>query len=204
MKSVRELLSLLRTEYVSTGIDLKSISENPIEQFSKWFDEAIEGKVNLPDAMHLSTVGKEGRPSGRIVLLKGFNERGFIFFTNYNSRKGEELENNKYASLTFFWGDLYRQVRIEGKVQRTSEDESDEYFKSRPRESQIGTLASDQSRLLVSRDYLENKILELNQKYNDMIIPRPDNWGGFILLPESNRVLARQKTPAARPYHIPA
>lgn len=185
MKSVRQLITVFRTEYISQGIDIKKVSENPIDQFEKWIKNAIKNKVILPNAMHLSTVGTDGRPSGRIVLLRGFDERGFVFFTNYDSRKGFELKNNNYASITFFWRELFRQVRIEGDVYQIREEESDKYFQSRPRESQIGAMASDQSKILENRNVLEKKVTELEDSYKGQRIPRPANWGGYYLSPVS-------------------
>jgi pyridoxamine 5'-phosphate oxidase len=183
-KSVRQLVANFRNEYISDGIDEKDILKDPVQQFEKWFNEAVSDKINEPNVMHLSTVGENGRPSGRIVLLKGFDENGFVFYTNYDSRKGEELKHNNFASLTFLWLELYRQVRIEGKVIPVSAEESDNYFKSRPKGSQIGALASAQSKILDSRKTLEKIADELEKKYNDKPVPRPDNWGGYCLKPD--------------------
>jgi len=183
MKSVRQLITVFRAVYVSQGIDVKEVSENPIDQFEKWIRNTIKNKLSLPNAMHLATVGTDGRPSGRIVLLRGFDERGFVFFTNYESRKGVELKNNNYASITFFWSDLFRQVRIEGDVYKISEEESDKYFQSRPRESQIAAMASNQSKILENRNVLEKKVTELEGSYKGQLIPRPPNWGGYYLSP---------------------
>jgi pyridoxamine 5'-phosphate oxidase len=154
MKSVRQLITVFRTEYISQGINIKDIADNPFDQFEKWIESAIRNKVNLPNAMHLATVGTDGRPSARIMLLRGFDERGFVFFTNHDSRKGNDLKSSNYASMTFFWSELFRQVRIEGDVHQVPDWESDKYFESRPRESQISALASEQSRVLESRESL--------------------------------------------------
>lgn len=183
-KSVRQLVANFRNEYISDGIDEKDILKDPVQQFEKWFNEAVSDKIVEPNVMHLSTVGNNGRPSGRIVLLKGFDENGFVFYTNYDSRKGEELKHNNFASLTFLWLELYRQVRIEGKVTPVSAEESDNYFKSRPKGSQIGAVASAQSRILESRETLEKKAEELEKKYRDEPVPRPENWGGYCLKPD--------------------
>jgi len=183
MKSARQLITNFRTEYISRGINVKDIAGNPIDQFERWIADAIKYKVNLPHAMHLATTGTDGRPSGRIMLLRGFDERGFVFFTNHNSRKGNDLKNSNYASMTFFWSELFRQVRIEGDVHQVPDRESDKYFQSRPHESQISAVASDQSKILESRGSLEKKVSELDQRFKGQPIPRPDNWGGFYLSP---------------------
>jgi len=183
MKSVRQLITVFRTEYISQGINVKDIANNPIDQFDKWIEDAIKSKVNLPNAMHLATIGTDGRPSGRIMLLRGFDDRGFVFFTNHDSRKGNDLKNINYASMTFFWSELFRQVRIEGDVYQVPDWESDKYFQSRPRESQISALASEQSRILESRESLEKKVKELEHRFKDQSITRPANWGGFYLSP---------------------
>ncbi|HMS35261.1 MAG TPA: pyridoxamine 5'-phosphate oxidase [Ignavibacteria bacterium] len=183
-KSVRQLVANFRNEYISDGINEKDILKDPVQQFDKWFSEAVTDKIVEPNVMHLSTVGKNGRPSGRIVLLKGYDENGFVFYTNYDSRKGEELKLNNFASLTFLWLELYRQVRIEGKVTPVSAEESDNYFISRPKGSQIGAMASAQSRILESRETLEKTAQELEKKYRDEPVPRPENWGGYCLKPD--------------------
>jgi len=185
MKSIRQLITVSRNEYISQGINVKDIADNPIDQFEKWIEDAIKKKVNLPNAMHLSTVGTDGRPSGRIMLLRGFDERGFVFFTNHDSRKGNDLKRSNYASMTFFWSELFRQVRIEGDVHQVPQEESDKYFRSRPRESQISALASEQSKILDSRGSLEKKVSEIEQSFKGRPIPRPSNWGGFYLSPLS-------------------
>ena len=183
MKSVRQLITIFRTEYISQGINVIDIADNPIDQFEKWIEDAIKNKVKMPNAMHLATIGTDGRPSGRIMLLRGFDERGFVFFTNHDSRKGNDLKSSNYASMTFFWSELFRQVRIEGDVHQVPVGESDKYFQSRPRESQISALASEQSRVLESRASLEKKVNVLEQRFKHQSIPRPDNWGGFYLSP---------------------
>ncbi|MCU0473546.1 MAG: pyridoxamine 5'-phosphate oxidase [Bacteroidales bacterium] len=183
MKSVRQLITVFRAEYISQGINVKDIADNPIDQFDKWIEDAIKNKVNLPNAMYLATIGTDGRPSGRIMLLRGFDERGFVFFTNHDSRKGNDLKNINYASMTFFWSELFRQVRIEGDVYQVPEWESDKYFQSRARESQVSAMASEQSKILDSRGSLEKKVSELEQRFKGQPIPRPANWGGFYLSP---------------------
>lgn len=177
-------LANIRKEYISKGINENDITETPFTFFENWLKEAISNKLSEPTAMHVATVSKEGRPSGRIVLLKSFNENGFVFFTNYESRKGKELEQNRFASLTFFWSELFRQVRIEGSIEKTNEIESDEYFLSRPRGSQISAIVSKQSTIIENRKELELKIKSLEKEYSNNILKRSKNWGGYILAPE--------------------
>ncbi|XP_014748458.1 PREDICTED: pyridoxine-5'-phosphate oxidase [Sturnus vulgaris] len=161
------------------------VSLDPIEQFRAWFQEALEcpgiGEVN---AMCLATCTRDGKPSARMVLLKGFGQDGFRFFTNYESRKGKELDSNPFASLVFYWEPLCRQVRIEGSVKRLPEEESDRYFQSRPKGSQIGALASRQSSVIPDREHLRKKNAELEERYRDTTVPRPDYWGAYIVEPE--------------------
>lgn len=161
----------------------KNIKKNPFEQFSLWYKQALKSGFIHPDAMALATASKEGRPSARIVLLKSFDEDGFIFFTNYGSRKGNELIINPGASLLFYWDKIDKQVRIEGTVKKISLKESEEYSHSRPRGSRIGALASEQSKVIKSRDELLRRFEELDKKYEGKEIPMPDNWGGFKLIP---------------------
>jgi len=178
------MTSILRNEYHGGGIDLGNFAEDPIVQFEQWMEEAIAQNVKEPNAVHLATADATGRPSGRIVLLRDFTERGFSFFTSYGSRKGDDLEQNNQASMTFFWSELYRQVRIGGRVYKLPAVESDAYFRSRPRESQISAMASQQSRILENRELLEKNAAEIDEKYRDRPVPRPDDWGGYYLTPE--------------------
>lgn len=160
-----------------------AMSPDPVEQFRTWLaDAAAAGLIN-PEAMTLATATPDGRPSARMVLLKGVDERGFVFFTNYESRKGAELEANPRAALVFYWAALERQVRVEGRVERTSAAESDAYFRSRPWGSRLGALASPQSRVIPSRDVLEQRVEELLCQYPDHDIPCPSWWGGYRLIP---------------------
>ncbi|MDB5117964.1 MAG: pdxH, partial [Mucilaginibacter sp.] len=156
---------------------------NPIKQFEIWFNEAIEARVLEPNAMTLATATPDGRPSARIVLLKGYNTDGFAFYTNYLSRKGKEITKNPLGALTFFWGELERQVRIEGTIEKLSKEQSERYFHSRPKSSQIGALASPQSQEIADRETLETKMSELEAEYADKEIPKPSFWGGYILKP---------------------
>ncbi len=182
-KSLRQLVANFRNEYISHGIDENKLAINPIDQFEIWFQEAVKSKVPEPNAMHLATATINGKPSGRVMLLKGFDESGFIFFSNYESRKGNELDNNPYASITFLWLELARQMRIEGTVSRISVVESETYFQSRPRTSQISACASEQSRYLHSREELEDRFQKARKYYSDKPIARPAHWGGYCLKP---------------------
>jgi pyridoxamine 5'-phosphate oxidase len=177
-------IAQIRKEYTLHGLDLSDIDSNPLTQFSQWFEEARQAEVPEPNAMHLTTVSAQGQPSGRIVLLKGLDETGFVFYTNYESHKGKNLAENPLASLTFFWAELERQVRIEGKVEKVSEEESTAYFHSRPHASQLGAWASPQSQTIESREVLENNFKELEEKYEEGKVPKPAHWGGFRLIPE--------------------
>ena len=165
-------------------LDENSVDSNPINLFRVWFDEAIASGSRLPDAMTLATATKDGKPSARVVLLKQVDDEGFVFYTNYRSSKAKELEENPQAALVFYWTQLDRQVRVEGRVERVSPAESDEYFKTRPRESQIGALASPQSEVVESREVLEKSFRELDELYRDRPVERPAHWGGYRLKPE--------------------
>ena len=174
----------MRQDYSAASLSEDTTKADPIKQFEKWFNEAVESQLHEPNAMTLSTATHDGRPSGRIVLLKGFNPTGFMFYTNYLSRKGKEITKNPLGALTFFWGSLERQVRIEGTIEKLSKEESDQYFHSRPRNSQLGAMASPQSQEVASRDILEKKLEQLAAEYgDDGEIPKPSYWGGYILKP---------------------
>jgi len=177
-------LSDMRMSYNLTSLDEKDLDPDPIAQFNKWFEQALQSDVHEPNAVTLSTASKDGRPSSRMVLLKSVSEKGFSFFTNYESRKGKQLAENPFASLCFFWGPMQRSVRIEGRVDRLSSEESDAYFRSRPRGSQIGAWTSHQSQPIQSRQELENAEAELEAKFHEKEIPRPPHWGGFLLSPD--------------------
>jgi pyridoxamine 5'-phosphate oxidase len=177
-------LSELRKEYSREKLTKKDVTADPITQFGSWFEEARKSISGEPNAMILGTVNPSGKPSSRVVLLKGFSNSGFLFFTNYNSRKGFELEKNPFASLLFFWGELERQVRIEGSVEKISREQSAEYFRSRPRMSQIGALSSSQSEKVESRAILEEKFKLTEQKFEGKDIPTPEHWGGYIVKPD--------------------
>lgn len=184
MNTVRRMTSLLRSEYHGEGLNLADFSHDPVVQFGKWMEDALNHNVREPNVLHLATADAQGKPSGRIVLLRDFSPKGFSFFTSYGSRKGEELRNNSHAAMTFFWNDLYRQIRLGGRVTKLPAEESDAYFRSRPRESQISAAASQQSRHLESRELLERTAAEIEERYRDRPVPRPEDWGGYILEPE--------------------
>jgi pyridoxamine 5'-phosphate oxidase len=175
----------IRREYKLQSLNEKDVAPGAIEQFAKWWQEAIESEIAEVNAMTLCTVAADGKPNGRIVLLKGYDEEGFNFFTNYHSQKGNELATTPFATLVFFWKELERQVRISGMVTQIQNSENDAYFHSRPRTSQLGAWASPQSQEIESRDILEQKLAELDNLYNDDIIPRPSHWGGYRVKPES-------------------
>jgi len=165
-------------------LDEENVDSNPIDLFRRWFDAAVASGSRLPDAMTLATATKDGTPSARVVLLKQFNDDGFVFYTNYNSNKAKELEENPRAALVMYWTVLDRQVRVTGTVERVSDEQSDEYFQTRPRESQIGALASPQSEVIEGREVLERKYAELDELYRNRPVHRPVHWGGYILKPE--------------------
>jgi pyridoxamine 5'-phosphate oxidase len=177
--------SNMRKEYISTGLDKADVDHDPVVQFHVWFENAIDADLHEPNAMILATATGEGKPSARTVLLKGYDERGFVFYTNYEGRKAGELETNPECALLFYWGELERQVRVEGTVSRISEQESDAYFASRPRGSRLGAWASQQSRPVEHRSVLEERIRALEAEYEGREIPRPPFWGGYRVEPES-------------------
>lgn len=173
----------IRTDYSQSELLETATDADPVVQFSRWFDEAVKAGVKEPNAMGVSTVSADGRPSSRILLIKNFDQRGFTWFTNYDSRKGAELERNPYASLLFHWVDIERVVRIEGRVEKVTPEESDAYFHSRPVKSRLGAIASSQSRPIADRSELEARYAEVEAQYGDNP-PRPDNWGGYRLKPD--------------------
>lgn len=173
----------LRVDYALQSFDEKDVKSNPFEQFDQWMEEAIRAEVNEPNAMTLATVKGDGSPSARIVLLKGFDERGFTFFTNYQSHKGHEMIANNKVALVFCWLELQRQVRVEGTVSKISAEESDLYFHSRPYGSQIGAHASPQSSVIGSREELEAHYARFEELFSKEPIMRPEHWGGFIVNP---------------------
>jgi pyridoxamine 5'-phosphate oxidase len=174
----------LRQNYTRTGLIETEADLNPFNQFKIWFDQAIEAQLLEPNAMTLATVNAEGKPSARMVLLKDFDHRGFVFFTNYNSAKGQQLNQNPWVALVFWWDSLERQVRIEGRVEKVTEQESDGYFFNRPNESRFGAWASEQSQVIENREILEQRLEELKQKYVGQDVPRPPHWGGYRVIPD--------------------
>jgi pyridoxamine 5'-phosphate oxidase len=173
----------LRKEYSRAILSESSVSADPVGQFAKWFDEAVAANIPEPNAMSVATVGADGRPSSRILLIKQFDANGFTWFTNYDSRKGHDLLQNPHAALLFHWVELERQVRIEGTVERVPEAESEAYFHSRPIKSRIGAVASQQSEPVADRDVLEARFEQVAKQYGEHP-PRPANWGGYRLRPE--------------------
>ena len=177
-------ITLLRQEYARATLNEADAATEPFAQFSKWFDEALKSQVPVPNAMTLATIADSGGPTARVVLLKEFDTQGFVFFTNYDSRKGRDLARNPRAVLLFFWAELERQVRIEGTVSKVSEAESDAYYPTRPLGSRLGAWASPQSAVLPDRAVLEQRLAEMTQRFGDNP-PRPPHWGGYRLAPDS-------------------
>lgn len=173
----------LRKDYSRASLTEADVNPNPVDQFSKWLHEAIDAQVPEANAMTVSTATADGRPSSRILLIKDVDQRGFTFFTNYESRKGRELDSNPFASLLFYWIELERQARIEGRVERISDAENDAYFNSRPVKSRLGAIASAQSRPVASREVLEARVQEVEKQYGDHPV-RPPQWGGYRLVPD--------------------
>ncbi len=177
-------LADIRNDYSLRELSREKVDSDPFTEFRIWMDEALGSQVNEPTAMTLSTVASDGRPSSRVVLLKGYDSSGFVFFTNYNSRKGRELAENPYAAVNFFWPELERQVNISGRTSKVSAEESDEYFGSRPFTSRVGAWASNQSEIIDSRMTIMFKAAKLLVRYASGNVPRPPHWGGFRLVPD--------------------
>jgi len=179
----QEHIENLRVDYTVASLSESNTKADPIKQFELWFNEAQEAKVPEINAMTLSTATQDGRPSARVVLLKGIYETGFVFYTNYLSRKGKEITKNPVGALTFFWPSMERQVRIEGTIEKVSKEQSEKYFHSRPKSSQVGALASPQSQEIESRDVLEKKWTDLEAEYEGKEVPKPSYWGGYVVKP---------------------
>lgn len=183
MQITTEFLQNLRQDYKSATLDEADVADNPITQFKKWFEHAVEAQIHEPNVMTLATVNGSGKPDARIVLLKGVDEEGFRFFTNYLSAKGKALKKNPYAALVFFWPELERQVRVEGTVKKLDKETSEAYFNTRPILSQIGAVASPQSQVIPNRQVLEEKFEALKANTGEKGIAKPAHWGGYIVKP---------------------
>lgn len=181
--SYQSKFTIIREEYSGTPLDQDTIAADPFAQFARWLDEVLELEIPLGNAMTLATADAAGQPSARVVLLKEVDERGFVFFSNYNSRKGRELEDNPRAALLFWWPTLQRQVRVEGSVERIDTGESDAYFNTRPRPSNLSAMASPQSQVISDREWLEQRVAELSTYWADKELVRPEGWGGYRLVP---------------------
>ncbi|MEP7346510.1 MAG: pyridoxamine 5'-phosphate oxidase [Gemmatimonadaceae bacterium] len=177
-------LSDLRREYALASLDRSDVDGNPMEQFRRWFNDAQSAGILEPNAMTLATIGPAGKPSARIVLLKAADAQGFVFFTNYQSRKASELDTTGAGALVFLWKEIERQVRVEGRVERVSPDESDAYFRTRPYGSQLGTWASPQSSVIASREWLERSFAAAEARFDGGEVPCPPHWGGYRVIPD--------------------
>jgi pyridoxamine 5'-phosphate oxidase len=175
----------LRREYARARLDEASVGSDPVAEFGRWFDEALKAQVLEPNAMTLATAGDDGAPSARVVLLKGFDERGFVFFTDYRSQKGQELERNPRAALVLYWPELERQVRITGRTATIPQAESEAYFRTRPRMSRISAWVSHQSQVIGSRKTLDDRVPELERRFPGEEVPLPPYWGGFRVAPDT-------------------
>ncbi len=178
-----EKIAEIRKEYSHKTLIESEMEPDPVKQFNIWWQDALEAEITEINAMTLATASADGMPSARTVLLKGFSEKGFVFFTNYNSYKGQQLVENPKACLVFFWKELERQVRITGIVEKTGNVENDAYFQSRPKESQVGAIASPQSQVIESRQWLDDRYEDLAEQLKETAIERPHNWGGYIVRP---------------------
>lgn len=173
----------LRIDYQRGALDEANADANPFAMFQRWLEDAIAENLSEPNAMILATAALDGKPSARVMLLRSVDERGFVFFTNYSSRKGKEIAQNPFASLVFFWQPLHRQIRVEGRIERVSAQESDAYFDSRPRGNQLSAAASPQSQVIPNREFLETRVQELDARYTKKIF-RPPHWGGYRVVPD--------------------
>jgi pyridoxamine 5'-phosphate oxidase len=173
-----------RKEYTKFGLNREDLNSSPFAQFNSWFEQAQNAQINEPNAMSIATVNEKGEPSIRTVLLKIFDDKGFVFFTNYKSAKAQDIEQNNSVALLFAWLDLERQIRISGKVEKITQAESFAYFTSRPKGSQLGAWISPQSKIIESRDFLKQKLAEMKSKFSSGKIPLPSTWGGYRVIPE--------------------
>lgn len=184
LEEVRNYINNIRREMMGKPLSRADLNENPLEQFAMWMEEAVNAQILDPYAMCLSTVNAAGRPSSRIVYWRDVESNGFVFYTNYNSRKGIEIAANPYVALNFHWSELDRQIRIEGPIRKVSQENSDAYWATRPRESRIGAWASAQSSIVSSPDQLQKSVEKLQEQFGDGDIPRPAHWGGYVVEPE--------------------
>lgn len=182
-KELKDIIQNNRRQFMSAPFNESDVKENAIDQFTEWFENAVESGIKDPFALTLATASKTGMPSARVVYMRDVSTNGLVFFTNYSSHKGHDLLENPYATANFYWEDLSRQVRFSGKVEKVSKTESDEYFASRPRESQIGAWASNQSSALKNREELIQRLENLKEKFEGEEVPRPEFWGGYRLIP---------------------
>ena len=184
MSVEKETIENLRQDYKSAMLSEKDVAKDPIKQFNKWFKEALESGIYEPNAMILATTSIDRKPSARIVLLKGVDENGFTFYSNYLSAKGKEIAKNPVVALVFYWGELERQVRIEGTVEKLSKEQSERYFNSRPKGSQIAAVVSPQSQVITNRVELEKNWKEMEERFTDKDVPKPAYWGGYLVKPQ--------------------
>lgn len=184
MDNLRDYINQLRHDFAKMTLDESMVDADPVKQFETWFRSAVDAKVNEPNAMVVSTVSDQNKPSSRVILLRNFGKEGFVFYTNYNSRKGHDIAANPYASLLFFWPELERQVRIEGRLVQQTSAESNDYFASRPRSSRLGAWVSPQSQEIAGRGILETELQALEKRFEDQDVKRPDWWGGYLLVPD--------------------
>lgn len=182
MTSHPDIASIRKTYKLESLLE-SDVELNPINQFEKWWQQAVDSKIEEPNAMTLATSTSEGSPSARTVLLKNFTNEGFVFFSNYESHKAMQIEQNPFVALLFFWKEMERQVRIEGSIHKVSAEESDHYFASRPRESRIGAWSSPQSKVIENREFLQQNVAKYNTQFDTENIPRPEFWGGYIVIP---------------------
>jgi pyridoxamine 5'-phosphate oxidase len=183
IEDIQNYLNEIRRDFMKQSLNENDVKKSPYEQFAKWFEEAVNSQILDPYAMTISTVDAHCRPSSRVVYLRDISENGMIFYTNYLSRKGHDLARHPSISVNFYWAELERQIRIEGSVSKVPEEKSDEYFAKRPRESQIGAWASEQSNEIANRNYLEERVKYFTEKFKDQPVPRPPHWGGYLIQP---------------------
>ncbi len=182
-EDIANYLNEIRRDFAGKPLNEDAVNDNPMEQYALWFEEAVNAQLLDPYAMSLTTVNNAGQPSTRIVYMRGIKDDGFVFYTNYSSTKGKDVAQNNQVALNFFWGELERQIRVEGAVEKMSDEDSDTYFSQRPRESQIGAWASSQSEELKDRTALEEKVAHYTEKFKDIDVPRPAHWGGYLVSP---------------------